>query len=215
MDLAADFVLASTRLVETPAVPEIRLHLADDLIELWERTQEALDCLSLPPPFWAFAWVGGQALARFLLDHPGVVAGRQVLDLASGSGLVAIAAAMAGAAAVTASDVDRFAVAAVALNAEANGVAVAGTLGDVLDGDSGGAGVVLVGDAFYERSMADRVLGFLERARAGGASVLVGDVGRPFLPRDRFQALASYEIPAAGSLEDSDVKLSTVWQPAW
>ncbi len=212
MDPATDFVLASTRLADTPAVPEIRLHLADDVIDLWERTQEALDCLSLPPPFWAFAWAGGQALARYLLDHPRVVAGRDVLDLASGSGLVAIAAAMAGAAAVTASDVDRFAVAAVALNAEANGVAVAGTLGDVLDGDGDGADLVLAGDVFYERSMAERVLGFLERARARGAGVLVGDVGRAFLPRHRFQALATYEIPIAGALEDPARNMTTVWR---
>jgi len=206
------FVLANTRLVSPPAVPETRLHLADDVIDLWECTQEALDCLSLPPPFWAFAWAGGQALARYLLDHPVEVEGRDVLDLASGSGLVAIAAAMAGAAPVTASDVDLFAVAAIALNAEANGVAVAGTMEDVLDGDGGGVDVVLAGDVFYERSMADRVLGFLERARARGASVLVGDVGRAFLPRERFVAVATYEIPVARALEDADIKSSMVWR---
>ena len=211
MDLTT-FVLANTRLVSPPAVPETRLHLADDVIDLWERTQEALDCLSLPPPFWAFAWAGGQALARYLLDHPVEVEGRDVLDLASGSGLVAIAAAMAGAAPVTASDVDLFAVAAIALNAEANGVAVAGTMEDVLDGDGGGADVVLAGDVFYERPMADRVLGFLERARARGASVLVGDVGRAFLPRERFVAVATYEIPVARALEDADIKSSMVWR---
>ena len=211
MDLTT-FVLANTRLVSPPAVPETRLHLADDVIDLWECTQEALDCLSLPPPFWAFAWAGGQALARYLLDHPVEVEGRDVLDLASGSGLVAIAAAMAGAAPVTASDVDLFAVAAIALNAEANGVAVAGTMEDVLDGDGGGVDVVLAGDVFYERSMADRVLGFLERARARGASVLVGDVGRAFLPRERFVAVATYEIPVARALEDADIKSSMVWR---
>ena len=211
MDLTT-FVLANTRLVSPPAVPETRLHLADDVIDLWERTQEALDCLSLPPPFWAFAWAGGQALARYLLDHPVEVEGRDVLDLASGSGLVAIAAAMAGAAPVTASDVDLFAVAAIALNAEANGVAVARTMEDVLDGDGGGADVVLAGDVFYERPMADRVLGFLERARTRGASVLVGDVGRAFLPRERFVAVATYEIPVARALEDADIKSSMVWR---
>ena len=211
MDLAT-FVLANTRLVSPPVVPETRLHLADDVIDLWERTQEALDCLSLPPPFWAFAWAGGQALARYLLDHPVEVEGRDVLDLASGSGLVAIAAAMAGATPVTASDVDLFAVAAIALNAEANGVAVAGTMEDVLDGDGGGADVVLAGDVFYERPMADRVLGFLERARTRGASVLVGDVGRAFLPRERFVEVATYEIPVARTLEDADIKSSMVWR---
>src|SRR5947208_2901893 len=179
---------------------------------IWRALQQTLGDPESPPPLWAFAWAGGQALARYLLDHPVEVEGRDVLDLASGSGLVAIAAAMAGAAPVTASDVDLFAVAAIPLNAEANGDAVAGTMEDVLDGDGGGVDVVLAGDVFYERSMADRVLGFLERARARGASVLVGDVGRAFLPRERFVAVATYEIPVARALEDADIKSSMVWR---
>lgn len=196
-------------------MPEVRLHLAEDVFGLWTKTREELGGGDVPPPFWAFAWAGGQALARYVLDHPELVAGRSVFDLASGSGLVAIAAALAGAASVTASDVDRFAVAAVALNAAANRVEVAGTLVDGLDGDGAGAQVVLAGDVFYERGMADRVLAFLRRAAARGASVLVGDPGRDYLPRALFQALATYQVPMAPGLEDRDVKRTTVWRPAW
>jgi len=211
----AAFVRANTRLVAPPCVPEIRLHLADEAFGLWERTQEELGSKDLPPPFWAFAWAGGQALARHVLDHPRLVRGRTILDLASGSGLVAIAAAMAGAGAVTASDVDRLAVAAIALNAEANGVAVAVRLEDVLDGDGTGAEVVLAGDVFYERPMAERVLAFLARARARGADVLVGDPGRAHLPSPRLEALATYDVPVARPLEDSELKRTTVWRLAW
>ena len=209
------FVRANTRLVAPPHVPEVRLHLADEALGLWKKTEELLARTGLPLPFWAFAWAGGQALARYLLDHPDLVAGRSVFDLASGSGLVAIAAARAGAAAVTASEVDQLAIAAIALNAETNDVVVSCTRGDALDGDGAGAEVVLAGDVFYERPMADRVLPFLERARARGASVLIGDPGRAYLPRTRFEALATYEVPVTRATEDAEVKQTTVWQPAW
>jgi predicted nicotinamide N-methyase len=196
-------------------VPEVRLHLADEAFGLWQKTEELLGRTGLPLPFWAFAWAGGQALARYLLDHPDLVAGRRVFDLASGSGLVAIAAASAGAAAVTASEVDQLAVAAIALNAEANDVIVSCARGDALDGDGAGAEIVLAGDVFYERPMAGRVLPFLERARARGASVLIGDPGRTCLPPSRFEALATYEVPVTRATEDTELKLTTVWQPAW
>ena len=209
------FVRANTRLVAPPHVPEVRLHLADEALGLWKKTEELLARTGLPLPFWAFAWAGGQALARYLLDHPDLVACRSVFDLASGSGLVAIAAARAGAAAVTASEVDQLAIAAIALNAETNDVVVSCTRGDALDGDGAGAEVVLAGDVFYERPMADRVLPFLERARARGASVLIGDPGRAYLPRTRFEALATYEVPVTRATEDAEVKQTTVWQPAW
>src|SRR6202035_4557189 len=162
--------------------------------------------------FWAFPWAGGQALARYLLDHPTCAAGRAVLDLAAGSGLVAIAAAKAGAAAVTASETDPLAFTAIELNCAANGVTLEATVGDVLDGGASGTDLVLAGDAFYERPMAERLLPYLERARASGAVVLVGDPGRAYLPRDRFEAVASYDVPVSRVMEDADVKRTTAWR---
>jgi predicted nicotinamide N-methyase len=209
-----DFVRANTRLAAAPYVPNILLHLADNAFDLWEKTEADLGRTGLPPPFWAFTWPGGQALARHVLDHPDLVAGRTVFDLASGSGLVAIAAAKAGAAAVTANDVDQFAGAAITLNAKANGVTLALTLEDTLDGDACGAEVVLAGDVFYDKPMAERVLPFLARAQARGAHVLVGDPGRTHLPRARFTALVTYDVPVARALEGAEVKRATVWRPA-
>ena len=204
------FVRSACRLTPVPQVRQIRLHLAEDVLGLWQRTEDEFGT-GRPPPFWAFAWPGGQALARYVLDHPGLVAGRTVLDLGSGSGLVAIAAAMAGAAAVVASEIDALAAAAVRLNARANGVPVPVIAGDVLDGDGDGAEVVLAGDVWYSGPLAERVLGFLERARARGASVLTGDVGRAFLPRDRFRVLDTRDIAVLADLEDASVKPAMVW----
>ena len=208
------FVRSACPLRPVPHVEEIRLHLAGDALGLWQRTEDEHGA-GQPPPFWAFAWPGGQALARYLLDRPGLVAGRSVLDLGSGSGLVAIAAAMAGAAAVTASEIDALAAAAIRLNARANGVPVPVIAGDVLDGDGDGAQVVLAGDVWYSRALAGRVLGFLERATARGASVLAGDVGRAFLPRDRFRVLDARDVPVLADLEDASVKRTMVWTPDW
>jgi predicted nicotinamide N-methyase len=210
---AAAFVRAYTRLVRPPQVPELRLHLAEDAFGLWKRTEEEVGHPGVPPPYWAFAWPGGQALARYLLDHPAVVLGRSVFDLGSGSGLVAIAAARAGAAAVTAGDVDAFAVAAIGMNAGANDVSVTCSLADVLEGDGADAAVVLAGDLFYERSTAERVLRFLMRAEARGADVLVGDPGRDYLPRPHFEALATYEVAVPPGLEDRAVKVTNVLRP--
>jgi predicted nicotinamide N-methyase len=209
---ATEFVRANTRLAPAPYVPEVRLHLADEAFGLWERIERENGGTAAPPPFWAFAWAGGQALARHLLDHADLVRGATVFDLAAGSGLVAIAAARAGAATVAASDIDRYALAAIELNAETNRVPVAGMLGDVLDGDADGAQVVLAGDVFYSRPMTERVLPFLQRARARGARVLVGDPGRAYLPRTQLTEVASYDVPVVRALEDTDVKRSTVWQ---
>jgi predicted nicotinamide N-methyase len=208
------FVRSAGPLRPVPQVEEIRLHLAGDALGLWQRTEDERGA-GQPPPFWAFAWPGGQALARYLLDHPAVVAGRSVLDLGSGSGLVAIAAAMAGAAAVTASEVDALAAAAIRVNARANEVPVPVIVGDVLDGDGDGAEVVLAGDVWYARDLAERVLGFLERARARGASVLVGDIGRAFLPRHRFRVLDARDVRVLADLEDASVKRTMVWAPDW
>jgi predicted nicotinamide N-methyase len=220
--VASEFVRSACRLGPVPQVAEIRLHLADDVIGLWQRAEDEFGA-DQPPPFWAFAWPGGQALARYVLDHPGVVAGRRVLDLGSGSGLVAIAAAKAGAAAVAASEVDPLAAAAIALNARANGVRAVAVVGDVLDGDgsemgsaagaAGDADVVLAGDVWYSRPLAERVLAFLDRATARGASVLAGDIGRAFLPRDRFRVLDASDVPVMAGLEDSGVKRTMVLEP--
>jgi predicted nicotinamide N-methyase len=197
------------RLVPVPFVPEVRLHLAEDAIVLWARL-EASAGSQLEPPFWASAWAGGQGVARYVLDHREAVAGRRVLDLASGSGLVAIAAALAGAAAVTANDIDPYALAAVAWNARVNGVTVTGSVGDLLDGDGADAEVVLAGDVFYNRTMAARMLAFLERAAARGADVLVGDPGRAYLPHDRLATLASYPVESPGALEDAQLDRTSV-----
>lgn len=207
------FVLATTRVAAPARVPEVRLHLAEDAFALWRLVGAESELPDAPPPFWAFAWAGGQALARHVLDHPALVRGRHVLDLASGSGLVAIAAARAGAASVTASDVDPFALAAIGLNSELNGVEVARAPGDLLDGEAGEAPaeVVLAGDVFYERSLADRMLPFLDRVRAKGAEVLIGDPSRDFLPRSRLEALATYEVPVTQDLEGTTSKRATVW----
>jgi predicted nicotinamide N-methyase len=210
----AAFIQANTRLVAPPLLPEIRLHLADEPIGLWERTEQEAGRPELPAPFWAFPWAGGVALARYVLDHPGLVRGRSVLDVAAGSGLVAIAAAKAGAAAVTANEVDPLAVAAIALNAAANAVTLSITPFDLLDGDAGGAGLVLVGDACYERLLAGRITSFLARARAAGAAVLLGDPGRAYLPRAGLAAVARYAVPAWPGLEGAAVQRTTIWRPA-
>jgi predicted nicotinamide N-methyase len=213
-DVFADLVAPAggpdvLRLVPVPFVPEVRLHLAEDAIVLWAR-MEAAAGQSLPPPFWASAWAGGQGLARYVLDHPQVVAGRRVLDLAAGSGLVSVAAAMAGARSVTANDIDPYALAAVRLNAQANGVDVASRGGDLLDGDPDGAEVVLAGDVFYSRDMAERVLRFLDRVTARGGLVLVGDPGRAYLPKGRLEVVATYRVPMVGALEDAEIKQTDV-----
>ena len=209
-------IRTGTRLGPVPLVPEIRLHQASDPIGLWQRTETASGRTGLDPPFWAFAWAGGQALARYLLDHPRLTRGRDVVDIASGSGLVAIAAAMAGAAAVTAYDIDPLATEAIEVNAAANGVTVRSVCADILDRDDlppPGTGLVLVADAFYQRELAARVTAFAGRGRTRGADVLVGDFGRAYLPRSLLTALASYDVPEQDVLEDRAVKRTTVW--AW
>jgi predicted nicotinamide N-methyase len=208
----AGFIRVHTRLGVPSHVPEIRLHLADDVFALWERLESELCRPGLAPPFWGAAWAGGQALARYLLDVPERVAGRTVFDLASGCGLVAIAAALAGAATVTANEIDAYAVAAIGMNAAANGVTVECVLGDVLDREPPEAAVVLAGDVCYDRKLVDRLLPFLEKARARGSEVLIGDPGRTYLPAGGFEALAVYEVPAPTELEGVDVRRSTVWR---
>jgi predicted nicotinamide N-methyase len=204
-----EFIHTHTRLAPAPFVPEIALHQADEPIELWAKTEES--GVEQPPPFWAFAWAGGQALARHLLDHPALVAGRSVLDLATGSGLVAVAAARAGAAPVTANDVDPYSLAAAEANAIANQVHVSTLEADILDTDPP-ASVILAGDVFYSREMAGRVLPFLRRAAGRGCLVLVGDPGRAYLPTDGMIKQAAYDVPVIESLESVPVRHTTVWQ---
>jgi predicted nicotinamide N-methyase len=205
-------ITETTQLVTVPYVPEIRLHQAEDPFTVWEQTESVAGQAELPPPFWAFAWAGGQALARYLLDHPELVAGQRVLDVASGSGLVAIAAARCGAGPVLAVDVDELAVRAISVNAAANGARVRPIKADLLDGDCAGAQVVLCADTFYEEDFADRILRFLHRARGGGARVFVGDPGRAFLRTAGFVPLETYEIPVTVALEGVTSKQATVYE---
>ncbi|WP_262298838.1 class I SAM-dependent methyltransferase [Microvirga sesbaniae] len=206
------FIRSETRLRPVPHAPEISLHVADEATELWQKTEEELGEIGLPPPFWAFAWAGGQALARYVLDHPETVRGRRVLDFASGSGLVAIAAMKAGASAVTACDIDAFAVAAIGMNAAANGVSSITPLREDVVGQDRGWDAVLAGDICYERDLAERVTDWLLSLSRRGATVLIGDPGRSYLPKDRLENLAVYEVPVTRTLEDSDVKSSSVWR---
>ena len=206
------FILANTRLQRPPHTPEIALHLADEVTPLWRLTEERLGELGLPPPFWAFAWAGGQALARYVLDRPEIVAGRRVLDFATGSGLVAIAAMKAGAASAQACDIDTVCAAAVALNAQANGVEVAFACADLLDAPPPPqAEVILAGDICYERPLAERVEAWLRTAQAAGAHVLLGDPGRTYLPHGRLQRLAEYRVQTTRELEDQEVKRTAVY----
>lgn len=199
------------RLVPVPFVPEVRLHLADDAVVLRARLGAATGGES--EPLWASAWAGGQALARYVLDHPQVVAGRRVLDVASGSGLVAIAAALAGAAKVTANDTDPYASTAIAMNAAANGVAVTPNSRDLLAGDGDDADVVLAGDAFYGTDIAARMRGFLGRVTGRGARVLVGDPDRGHFPHDWFETITTYRVGDLGAAEDAEITRVAVLQP--
>jgi predicted nicotinamide N-methyase len=205
------FILANTRLQPVPHAPEISLWLADEVTPIWRLTEEELGEMGLPPPFWAFAWAGGQGLARWLLDHPAEVAGKRVLDLAAGSGLVGIAAMQAGAASVLCADIDPFCAAAVALNAGANGVAMDFTDADLLDAPPPDVDVICAGDVFYEQPMAGRVLDWLTRASGQGTRVLVGDPLRTYFPKEGFDLLGEYAVPTTRELEDDAVKRTRVW----
>lgn len=205
------FILANTRLQSPPHTPELSLHLADEITPIWRMTEEALEEIGLPPPFWAFAWAGGQALARYILDAPQTVAGQRVIDFASGSGIVAVAAARAGASSVLAADIDGFCGAALALNAEANGVTADFTDQDLLDQPPPEADVILAGDICYEKPLATRVMAWLEAGARRGARVLIGDPGRSYFPREGLVRLAEYQVPTTRELEDMEVKRTAVW----
>jgi predicted nicotinamide N-methyase len=208
------FILANTRLQPPPHTPELQLHLADEVTPIWRMTEEELGEIGLPPPFWAFAWAGGQALGRYLLDHPDEGAGKRVIDFATGSGIVAIAAMKAGATSVLAADIDPFCAAAVALNAEANGVSVAFTAADLLQAAPPRADLILAADICYERPMAEAVMAWLGEARAAGARVLIGDPGRAYFPKSGLVKLAEYRVPTSRELEDAEIKRTAVWTMA-
>jgi predicted nicotinamide N-methyase len=195
-------------------VPEIRLYLAHEAVPLWQKTEDELGEIGLPPPFWAFAWAGGQALARFVIDHPATVRHKRVLDLASGSGLVAIAAMKAGAASVLAADIDRFAMAAIEINARENAVQVNTASENLLGQVAPPVDVILVGDLFYEKSLAESVLAWLNAARRSGIDIWIGDPGRSYLPQQKLVKRAEYNVPVTRDLEDAEIKRTAVWQLA-
>ncbi len=208
----AVFVRRNTAIAAPPLVPEIRLHLASEITPIWQATEESLERSAVPPPFWAFAWAGGQALARYLLDDPAQVAGRFVLDFGAGSGLVAIAAAKAGAARVLAAEIDHFAAAAIATNATLNEVVVTVTTADVIDTADPRWDVVAAGDVCYEQPMAARVARWLAALAGRGCLVLLGDPGRAYLPANRLRERARYVVPTSRELEDRDTRDGVVWQ---
>lgn len=205
------FIKAQTRLTPVPHVPSILLHLATEATDLWQKTEDELGEIGLPPPFWAFAWAGGQALARHLILHEALVRGKYVLDFAAGSGIVGIAAAKAGAVRVESCDIDPFAIEVMALNAAANNVKFTPRQEDLI-GSSGDWDVILAGDICYERDTALRVINWLSTLAASGKTVLIGDPGRAYLPKEKLEALATYTIPVSRSIEDAEIKETSVWR---
>ena len=206
------FVRAETRLNRAPLVPELVLHLADEVVPLWQMTEDELTRTGLPPPYWAFAWAGGQALARYVLDHPACARGRDVLDFAAGSGIAGLAAAKAGAAHVLAADIDPLAVAACRVNAAANGLTVTVSDQNLLDAPPPPAQLVLAGDICYEEPLAARVEAWLRVCAGRGATVLLGDPGRTYAPRSGLEELAQYAVQTTRELEDADVRNARVWR---
>jgi len=208
----AEFIRQNTSVMSPPLVPEIKLHLAHEAVPLWQKTEEELGEMGLAPPFWAFAWAGGQALARYVLDHSSMVENLRVLDLATGSGLVAIAAVRAGSASIVATDIDEFATTAAAMNAGLNQVSLDIKMEDVLHRQPPAADVILVGDLFYEKTLAARCLAWLRLAQGQGARVFIGDPGRSYLPKAQLEKLAEYNVPVTRDLEDAEIKKTSVWQ---
>lgn len=207
----ARFILDNTAVTAPPLVPEIRLHLAAEAHDLWLKTEDELEEIGLPPPFWAFAWAGGQGLARYVLDHPDLVRGKAVLDLASGSGLVAVAAMKAGAASVHAADIDPWSGTAIRLNSRLNNVSVSFTSENLI-GKRVEADVLLAGDVFYDKSFLDVLVPWFTSLASTGKTVIVGDPGRAYCPRALMTPLGNHEVPVTRALEDAEVKRTTVWR---
>ena len=205
------FILANTWLKSPPHTPELKLYLADEITPIWKMTEEELGEIGLPPPFWAFAWAGGQALARYLLDHPAEVKGKKVFDVGTGSGLVAIAAMKAGAVVASGADIDGFCATAVELNGRANDVAVGFAHRDPFATAPPIVDVICAGDVFYEQPLAERALAWLTAARDRGVRVLLGDPGRSYFPKSGLVKLAEYSVETTRELEDAEVKRTAVW----
>lgn len=205
------FITSNTAPVAPPLVPEIRLHLATEVVPLWRKTEEELEAIGVPPPYWAFAWAGGQALARFILDHPAWVRGRRVLDFGAGSGIVGLAAARAGARDVLCADVDRFALAAMGLNAALNKLQLR-TTGQDMIGQTTPFELILVGDMCYERPLTDRLLAWLYQQLEAGTEVLLGDPGRSYFPTQSVAKLASYQVQTTRELEDREIRDTGVYR---
>jgi len=202
------FITTNAALIAPPLVPEIKLYLATEVVPLWRATEEELEKHGVPPPYWAFAWAGGQALARYILDNPDVVRGKRVLDIGAGSGLVGIAAARSGAAHVLAADIDGHAIAAIRLNAAANGHDIAVTQDDVI-GRPGDWDIILVGDLFYERPLAERLLAWLDPM---DMPALLGDPGRNYFPKQGVEKLAAYSVQTTRDLEDREIRETGVYR---
>ncbi|WP_428643479.1 class I SAM-dependent methyltransferase [Roseibium sp.] len=208
----SEFIRRETRIKPVPHAEEIRLHVADEAMDLWQKTEDELGELGIAPPFWAFAWAGGQGLARYILDTPDLVSDKRVLDFACGSGLVGIAAMMAGAASCHAVDIDPFALAAAELNADLNGVMLSFETADITASEPPAADIVFCGDVFYDKYMADKVMDLIDRLLARGTEVLVGDPGRSYLPKSLLTELADYRVPVVGALEDNEIKHTKVYR---
>jgi predicted nicotinamide N-methyase len=207
----SEFIRANTALIAPPLVPEILLHLATEVVPLWRKTEEELAEQGVPPPYWAFAWAGGQALARYILDNPDIVKGKTVLDFGAGSGLVALAAAKSGAVSVTAADIDKFALAAIELNAQANDATIQ-TIGDDIIGGAGTWDVILVGDMCYERPLAERLVAWLLDCVAKNTFVLLGDPGRSYFPKGGVEKLETYQVAVSRDLEDREIRQTSVYK---
>jgi len=205
------FIRANTAILAPPLVPEVKLHLATEAVPLWQKTEDELGEIGLPPPFWAFAWAGGQALSRYVLDNPEALRDCRVIDLAAGSGLVAIAALKAGAAHALAADIDEFSATAITLNAKLNKIVLSITTENLLANEPPSCDVILVGDLFYEQTLAARLLDWLIAARDAGTRILIGDPGRSYLPKHRLTRLATYSVPVTRDLEDAEIKQGAVW----
>lgn len=208
---ARAFVLRHTRLRPVPGLEEVRLRLADDVLPLWRAVQVEAEDPDAALPYWAFAWAGGLAIGRYLREHPEAVACRRVFDMASGSGLCAIASLHAGAAEAAGADVDAFAAAAIELNARANGHRVTVVCRDVLDDEPPDVDVILAGDCWYDAQLAARVMPWLRRARDRGIDVLLGDPGRRYLPTDELVELAAYDVRTTTELEDLELTQGRVY----
>lgn len=205
-----DFIVAQTRLATTPLVPEIRLHLATEITPIWQATEDWLNQRNIAPPFWAFSWAGGQALARYVLDHPELVRGRRILDFAAGAGVAAIACMKAGAKSVTAVEIDAVAAAAMRLNAMANAVDIAVLTDDIVGWDLADTDLLIAGDVCYEKAMAERVICWLRRLAGQGVEVWLGDPGRTYFPQTGIEKRACFEVPVTRELEDRDIRTTEI-----